>query len=139
MNGMVRKETVKGILDAGQDAKTEILVDGLCLRGDVLRFPSIYRACGFFLVLGVAVARSPVMTAATLGKATEDGYRRYVQATELRIDGELARPSAFLYIDGIPESRRNEGLAALKRGEIYGSTRCVTCWKNAPLWSGCRC
>ena len=63
--------------------------------------------------------RPPEMTATTLGKATEDGFTRYVQTTEARIDQELARPSAFLYIDGLPEPRRNEALAALKRGEIY--------------------
>jgi hypothetical protein len=80
---------------------------------------SIYRACVFFLVLGVTAVRLPQMTAATLGKATEDGFLRYVRATEVRIDKELARPSAFLYIDGLPEFRRNEALAALRRGEVY--------------------
>ena len=63
--------------------------------------------------------RPPEITAATLGKATEDGFTRYVQATEVRIAKELARPSAFLYIDGLLDLRRREALAALKRGEIY--------------------
>jgi hypothetical protein len=67
----------------------------------------------------VAVLRPPEITAATLGKATEDGFTRYVQATEVRIAKELARPSAFLYIDGLLDLRRREALAALKRGEIY--------------------
>jgi hypothetical protein len=57
--------------------------------------------------------------AATLGKVTEDGYTRYVQATEVRLAKELTRPGAFLYIDGLPELQRSKVLAALKRGEIY--------------------
>ena len=109
----------RGILDAGQDAKTEILIDGLCLRGDTLRCYSIFRACSLFLVLGVAVVRPPEIKATTLRKATEDGFTHYVQATEMRIDKELARPRAFLYIDGLPQFRRSEALSALKRGEVY--------------------
>ena len=75
--------------------------------------------CGFLLLLGAAAAQPQDAATTSLRKATEEGFTRYVQATEGRIDKELARSGAFLYIDGLPEPRRSEALATLKRGEVY--------------------
>jgi hypothetical protein len=75
--------------------------------------------CGFFLLLGAAAAQPQDAAATNLRKATEEGFTRYVQATEARIDKERARPGAFLYIEGLPEPRRSEALATLKQGEVY--------------------
>jgi hypothetical protein len=70
-------------------------------------------------VFGIAAAEPPEVITAELKQATIDGFTRYVQATEARIDKEVARPGAFLYVEGLPEARRAEALAALKRGEVY--------------------
>lgn len=50
---------------------------------------------------------------------TLDAFNRYVQVTEVRIDNELTRPGAFLYIEGLPEPKRSETLASLKKGDVY--------------------
>jgi len=78
-----------------------------------------FSVCSFFLLLGAAAAQAQDAPATNLKKATLDGFTRYVQASEARIDKELARPGAFLYVDGLPEPRRAEALSMLKRGEVY--------------------
>ncbi len=76
-------------------------------------------SCGFFLLLGAAAAQPQNAATTNLRKATEEGFTRYVQATEARINKEMARPGAFLYIDGLPNPRRSQALATLKQGEVY--------------------
>jgi hypothetical protein len=61
----------------------------------------------------------PDAMTAELTRATEEAYTRYVQATEARVKGEMAQPEKFLYIDGLPASRRTQVEQQLKRGEIY--------------------
>jgi hypothetical protein len=56
---------------------------------------------------------------AELKPATLAAFDRYVKATENRIDGELKRPAQFLYVEGLPEARRPEALAALKAGKVF--------------------
>jgi len=56
---------------------------------------------------------------AELKPGTVAGFDRYVKATEVRIDSEIKRPGAFLYIEGLPEPRRAQALATLKRGGVY--------------------
>jgi hypothetical protein len=51
-------------------------------------------------------------------KAVE-AFIRYALATEARIDKELTRPGAFLYLEGLPEPKRSETLAILQKGNIY--------------------
>ena len=75
--------------------------------------------CGFFLLLGAAAAQAQGVATTNLKKATLDGFTRHVQVTEARIDKELTRPGAFLYVDGLPEPRRTQALSILKRGEVY--------------------
>lgn len=54
-----------------------------------------------------------------LKPATVAAFDLYVQATEARITAELKRPGAFLYVEGLPEPRREEVLKTLRRGEVY--------------------
>ncbi len=46
------------------------------------------------------------------------GFNRYVQLTERRMQGELAPGGAFLWVDGLPELRRSDVYARLQRGEV---------------------
>jgi len=50
---------------------------------------------------------------------TVEAFERYVRATEARIDKQRARPETFLYLDTIPDPKRGEVQAALKRGDVY--------------------
>jgi len=77
------------------------------------------RTLGLLLALGLAVPQEPELLSAELTQAKVAAFDLYVKATEARIDAELKRPGAFLYADGLPESKRATALAALKRGEIY--------------------
>lgn len=61
----------------------------------------------------------PEVITAELKQVTVEAYSRYVQATEARVKGEMARPGEFLYIDGLPAPRRAQVQQQLKRGEIF--------------------
>ena len=74
---------------------------------------------GLLLALGLAVPQEPELLSAELTQAKAAAFDLYVKATEARIDAELKRPGAFLYVDGLPEAKRAAAQAALKRGEIY--------------------
>ncbi len=73
----------------------------------------------FVLFLGAFSPQTPDVMSADLEPKTREAFDRYVQATETRIDKELARPRAFLYIEGLPEPKRSETLASIHKGEIY--------------------
>jgi len=45
-------------------------------------------------------------------------FDQYVQRTELRQQKELLPAGAFLWVNGLPETRRAESLAQLKRGDV---------------------
>jgi hypothetical protein len=55
---------------------------------------------------------------ADLEPETLEAFNRYVQATESRIDKEVTRPGAFLYVEGLPEPKRSQALASA-RSDIY--------------------
>ena len=74
---------------------------------------------GLLLVFGAVAPQEPEVLSADLQPATVEGFDRYVKATEARIDAELKRPDAFLYVEGLREPQRGQALAMLKRGEIY--------------------
>ena len=74
---------------------------------------------GWLLGLGVLTPPQPEVLSADLTPETVEGFNRYVAATESRIDAELKRPQAFLYLDGLREPQRGQALALLRRGEIY--------------------
>jgi len=69
--------------------------------------------------LGVMVSLPSPVLAAELKPATLAAYSRYVHATEARVQRELVRPNAFLYIDGLPETRRAEVEKQIQNGEVY--------------------
>jgi hypothetical protein len=66
----------------------------------------------FALFLGAFTPQTADIIAVDLEPKTLEAFARYVQVTESRIQQELARPGAFLYIDGIPEPKRSEALEA---------------------------
>ena len=68
------------------------------------------------LILGV---QAPEVMSAELKPRTVEAFDRYVQLTEARINREVSQTEKFLYLDELPEPRRSEVLAALKRGEIF--------------------
>lgn len=71
------------------------------------------------LLAGAPPAQTPEVLSAELKPRTIEAFDRYVQATEARIDRELKRPGAFLYMDGLPEPRRWQVRAQLRRGEVF--------------------
>ena len=83
------------------------------------RFGTALRAPGLALSLALLALQAPEVMSADLKPTTLEAFAHYVQATESRIQQELARPGAFLYLEGLPEPRRSQALGAVKRGEIY--------------------
>ncbi|HLY63506.1 MAG TPA: hypothetical protein VKV95_22430 [Terriglobia bacterium] len=72
-----------------------------------------------FWAASTLAAIPPEVITVELKQATAEAYNRYVQATEARVKGEMARPGGFLYIDGLPAPRRAQIEQQLKRGEIF--------------------
>jgi len=50
---------------------------------------------------------------------TLKAFESYGRFTEARIDKQRMRPETFLYIDTLPDSKRGEVQAALKRGDVF--------------------
>jgi hypothetical protein len=73
----------------------------------------------FVLLLGALSPQTPDVISADLKPETLESFNRYVQATEARIDKELARPGAFLYIEGLREPQRLGTLASIRKGDIF--------------------
>ena len=73
----------------------------------------------FFLLLGVPSLRATDVMAADLEPKTLEAFNYYVKVTDARIDKEVTRPGAFLYLEGLPEPRRSQIRASLQKGEIY--------------------
>lgn len=53
-----------------------------------------------------------------LKPATIAAFDRYVRAAEMRMDEEVRRPGAFLYLDPLDPARRARAEAAVRRGEV---------------------
>lgn len=49
---------------------------------------------------------------------TQEAFNRYVRLAEARNEAELRRGTNLLWVDGLPEEKRAEAYAALKRGEV---------------------
>jgi hypothetical protein len=71
------------------------------------------------LALQPTGAQAPAVVGVELRPNTAEAFAKYVQLTEARIDGEVSKTDKFLYVDGLPEPRRSQVLASLKRGEIF--------------------
>jgi hypothetical protein len=79
------------------------------------------------LLLAVSLAASVASAQSTpaanpaparLRSETITAFDRYVRLTDERNDMELKRGSPLLWIDSLPETRRAEAYAALRRGEV---------------------
>jgi len=78
-----------------------------------------------FLLAALALHQSSALVAQAAEPAspklkteTQGAFERYVKLAEARNEGELKRGAALLWVDGLPEDRRAEAYAALKRGEV---------------------
>lgn len=86
------------------------------LSGGATMLNAERRPLPFLLVLCVVF---PSLTRATeLTQPTADAFQRYVQRTELRIQGELSDSEHFLYFDSLPEKQRASMLARLQSGHV---------------------
>jgi hypothetical protein len=71
------------------------------------------------LALMICVIARPSLAAATdLRPEAVQGFDRYIRLTEKRLAGEVAPGGVFLWVDSLPEPKRSETLARLKRGEV---------------------
>jgi hypothetical protein len=70
-------------------------------------------------VLGTVLAAVPLAgPPAELKPETVEAYQRYVRLTDQRVAAELARDSGFLLPDRLPQARRADAWARLRRGEL---------------------
>jgi len=81
--------------------------------------PCLPRMFGSLLFIACLLSQTPNLRSADLKPETLAAFSRYVQLTETRIDTELKRPGQFLYVDGLPEARRVQVLALLRKGEVF--------------------
>lgn len=82
-------------------------------------FIGTHLVCVFVLASQMLSPQVPGVVNVELMPQTVEAFERYVRATEARIDKQRARPETFLYIDTIPDPKREEVQAALKRGDVF--------------------
>jgi hypothetical protein len=96
-------------------------------RRHMARFADRHRPFGAMVLLSALVAgtTSPAQSKpaadpapAKLRNDTVAAFDRYVQLTEERNEMELKRGSAMFWVDSLPETRRADAYATLKRGEV---------------------
>jgi hypothetical protein len=61
----------------------------------------------------------PDVVSVELKPETVEAFERYVRATEARVGRQRAQPEGFLYIDSLPDPKRGEVQAALRRGDVF--------------------
>jgi hypothetical protein len=72
-----------------------------------------------FLALQILVVGVQGAVPADLKPETAEGFSRYVQATEVRIERQSTRGNQLLYIDALPEAPRKEILTSLRNGQVF--------------------
>jgi hypothetical protein len=72
---------------------------------------------GACLLIGLLAIATPA-GAAELRPETLRGFKQYVQQTEERIHSEVQNIKAFLWVDGLPATRREQALERLRRGDV---------------------
>jgi hypothetical protein len=83
-----------------------------------------WRTCVVVAVLAIIFifagmpAAYPAPVPASLSYPTKEAFERYVTLTDTRNAGELRQGAPFLWVDALPEGRRTEAYAAMKRGEV---------------------
>jgi hypothetical protein len=75
---------------------------------------SPWRACVLAIVVSVGPGGQASLAAAELQARTVEAFNRYVRLTEARLTSD----SAFLWVDGLPDARRREVLATVRRKEL---------------------
>jgi hypothetical protein len=70
------------------------------------------------ILLAGSLAIPCLAEAAELKPEAVQGFDRYVQRTEQRMQTELRPGAAFLWVDGLPEAHRNNVYEQLQRGEV---------------------
>ncbi len=70
------------------------------------------------LILAGLFLAPPPIAAAELKRKTIEAFDHYVRLTEARIDTELARGTPFLWVDGLPEARREAAHTQLREGRV---------------------
>ena len=88
-------------------------------RSKMERVPKFLLTLVMISAAGTMAARPAQVMDTKLEAMTLEAYSRYFQATDARVKKELARPGAFLYLDGLPSPRRLQILQQLKQGEIF--------------------
>src|SRR5271169_1452016 len=83
------------------------------------RVSSKLRGLKLIIALTITAGLPLKLLGVELKAATIEAYARYVKATEARVNTEMARPGAFLYIDGLPVQQREQIRAELKSGQVY--------------------
>lgn len=83
--------------------------------GKARRSASLVGAC---LALSWLLAAPPVATGVELKKGAVEAFEHYVRLTEARSDGDLRGANPFLWVDGLPEARRQALYTQLRRGRI---------------------
>lgn len=78
---------------------------------------SLARRASVLLLAGLCALAGPA-GAEDLKPKTVEAFDRYVQATESRINAELARPLPFLWIESLPDDRRAVAEAQLRTGQV---------------------
>jgi hypothetical protein len=69
------------------------------------------------LLAGLFLAPPPV-AAAELKRKTIEAFDHYARLTEARIDTELAQGTPFLWVDGLPEARREAAHTQLREDRV---------------------
>jgi hypothetical protein len=82
----------------------------------------VYTCCRCLLIALVCVSLlvPPAhASAAELTKETLAAFERYAGIRQAQIDEELRGENPFLWVDTLPEARRQDAYAHLKRGEVF--------------------
>src|SRR5260370_40864587 len=80
--------------------------------------------CAFVALVAVVFvfARTPAVQSApapaSLSYPTKEAFERYVALTDSRTTEAVRQGSPLLWVDALPEARRVESYAAMKRGEV---------------------
>src|SRR5712664_4034272 len=84
------------------------LVEVVCFRGSI-------PACVFFLLLHFLAI---TCIAAELEQKTAEAFDRYIRLTDARIEAELRPGGPFLWMDSLPQTRRQHLYDLLQRGQV---------------------
>lgn len=82
-----------------------------------VRFPRCITASAFLLLLHCLAIPC---VATELKQETVEAFDRYIRVTHARVDAELCTGGPFLWVDSLPQPRRQRLYDLLQRGELSG-------------------